>query len=141
VCAYGNKLRLWDLRNNSNKLSPLTVHEGKVFCCIFSPDGTKIVSGSSDNTLKIWDFYTGKELDTLTGHEGSVLSCTFLPNSDRLISGSNDCLLKIWDIKGRKELCKYWAGFPIHSVSYSPSAKLIAAGDSTGTVHILQEIS
>jgi len=43
-----------------------------VLTVAITPDGTKVVSGSFDETLKIWDLATGKELATLTGHTDGV---------------------------------------------------------------------
>ena len=56
-----------------------------------------IVSGSSDNTLKIWDADTGKEKYTLSGHSGGVGSCAFSPDGTTVLSGSGDTTLKLWD--------------------------------------------
>ena len=45
------------------------------------PDGRRVVSGSGDNTLKVWDVETGKCLATLKGHSGPVrcgVRCTFV---------------------------------------------------------------
>ncbi|MFW5766414.1 MAG: WD40 repeat domain-containing protein, partial [Coleofasciculus sp.] len=38
----------------------------------FSPDGKALVSGSLDNTIKLWDVQTGKEITTLNGHDFPV---------------------------------------------------------------------
>ena len=46
----------------------------------FSPDGRRIVSGSSDGTGKVWDATTGQETLTLKGHKGWVSSVAFSPN-------------------------------------------------------------
>ena len=54
----------------------------------FSPDGKRIVSGSRDNTVKVWDADSGKELLTLKGHTGGVTSVAFSPDGKRLVSGS-----------------------------------------------------
>jgi WD40 repeat protein len=56
----------------------------------------RIVSGSSDNTVKIWNTSTGACLQTLTGHSSYVKSVAVLGN-DRIVSGSYDKTVKIWN--------------------------------------------
>ena len=75
-----------------------TGHSGGVFSVSFSPDGKRIVSGSGDQTLKVWDAQTGQETLTLKGHSGSVRSVSFSPDGKRIVSGSKDNTLKVWDI-------------------------------------------
>ena len=53
-------------------------------------------SGSSDNTIRIWDLNTGQSTKTLTGHTGSVDSLVKL-NESTLASGSSDNTIRIWD--------------------------------------------
>jgi len=64
----------------------------------FSLDGKRIVSGSFDNTLKVWDAQTGQETLTLKGHSSYVNSVSFSPDGKRIVSGSTDNTLKVWDI-------------------------------------------
>jgi WD40 repeat protein len=56
------------------------------------------LSGSRDNTLKLWDVATGKELRTLTGHTDEVASVVFSPDGRTALSGSRDMTLKLWDL-------------------------------------------
>src|SRR6476646_10148742 len=51
-------------------------HGGGIFSVAFSPDGRRIASASRDNTVKLWDAVTGKELRTLKGHTNQVLRVT-----------------------------------------------------------------
>jgi WD40 repeat protein len=67
-----------------------------VFSVAWSPDGTRIVSGSDDDTLRIWDASTGKSLRTLTGHGSAVGSVAWSPDGRRIVSGSWDDTLRIW---------------------------------------------
>eukprot|EP01045_Picozoa_sp_COSAG04_P060876 COSAG04_NODE_30960_length_259_cov_0.987500_1_plen_51_part_01 len=46
----------------------------------FSPDGTKVVSGSFDQTVRIWDAVTGECEQTLEGHSSAVYSASFSPD-------------------------------------------------------------
>ena len=78
----------------------LTGHEGDVLSVAL--DGQRIVSGSSDNTIKVWDLETGALLHTLTGHEGSVLSVAL--DGQRIVSGSQDNTVKVWDLETGAEL-------------------------------------
>ncbi|CAG9826473.1 unnamed protein product [Diabrotica balteata] len=69
-------------------------HDDHVITCLqFS--GNRIVSGSDDNTLKVWSATTGKCLRTLVGHTGGVWSSQM--SGSTIISGSTDRTLKVWD--------------------------------------------
>ena len=48
---------------------------GSVQSVAFSPDGTRIVSGGSDGTVRLWDVERGSEIAALQGHEGWVRGC------------------------------------------------------------------
>jgi WD40 repeat protein len=73
----------------------------------FSPDGTRIVSGSRDGTLKVWDAENGHNTLTLKGHMGPVAGVAFGPDG-RVVSacgdpdgvrygrGGGDKTLKVW---------------------------------------------
>jgi WD40 repeat protein/serine/threonine protein kinase len=90
---YGHVHRLC----NSSLLT-IQGHTGVVGSASFSPDGTRIVTGSFDNTAKIWDAQTGKELLGLTGHTFGVKSASFSPDGTRIVTGSFDNTAKIWEV-------------------------------------------
>ena len=64
----------------------------------FSPDGTKVASGSDDNTVKLWDVTSGECLNTLEGHFNHVISVSFSPDGTKVASGSRDRTVKLWDV-------------------------------------------
>ena len=53
-----------------------------------SPDGRRIVSGSFDQTVVVWDLETGKPIHRLTGHQDWVNSVAVSPDGRRIVSGS-----------------------------------------------------
>ncbi|MCH8342580.1 MAG: PD40 domain-containing protein [Planctomycetes bacterium] len=62
----------------------------------FSPDGTRIVTASWDNTARVWDAATGEQLLVLRGHEFIVYSASFSPDGKRIVTG-HDSTIRIWD--------------------------------------------
>ncbi|MBI1917618.1 MAG: hypothetical protein HYS12_23230 [Planctomycetes bacterium] len=60
-------------------------------------EGERIVSGSKDQTVKVWDAHTGQQTLTLKGHTGPVTSVCFSPDGKRIVSGSYDKTVKVWD--------------------------------------------
>src|SRR5579872_6871554 len=58
---------------------------------------TKIVSGSGDDTIKIWDAASGHNLRTLNGHVDFVYSVAVFNDNSKIVSGSEDHTIKIWD--------------------------------------------
>ncbi|KAG0221636.1 hypothetical protein BGX31_009658, partial [Mortierella sp. GBA43] len=73
-------------------------HTEGIYCIQF--DDTKIVSGSRDNTIKIWDPSSGRCLRTYTGHNASVLCLQY--DESRIVSGSSDTTIIVWDLENGK---------------------------------------
>ncbi len=57
-----------------------------------------IVSGSEDNTIKVWDLKLGHLIHTFTGHKGSVESVAICEKSKCIVSGSCDMTIKVWNL-------------------------------------------
>ena len=87
----------------------------------FSPDGKRIVTGSQDRTVKVWDAATGQELLSLKGHTSCVTSVAFSPDGKRIVSGSQDKTVKVWDAATGQEILslKGHTG-QVTSVAFSP---------------------
>src|SRR6185436_9481693 len=77
---------------------------GSVESVVFSPDGTRIASGSSDHTVRIWNAATGQLLRTMFGHEEVVEHVAFSPDGNRIASGSWDDTVRVWDAHSGKSL-------------------------------------
>jgi WD40 repeat protein len=91
---------LIDIHDKPDILKTLNGHHGSVLSVAIS--GDKIVSGSTDKTIKIWSLKTGKLLKTLNGHYSSVFSVAI--SGDKIVSGSYDDAIKIWSLKTGKLL-------------------------------------
>ena len=87
------------------------------------------MSGSYDNTLKLWEVATGKEIRTFTGHTGQVKSVDFFPDGRYALSGSYDNTLKLWDVSTGKEIRTFighrkW----VYSLPFSPDGRYALSG-------------
>jgi WD40 repeat protein len=79
-------------------MRPLEGHTGGVNSVAYSPNGQRIISGSDDSTIRIWDAETGTAIgEPLWATLPSVLSIAYSPNGRRIISGSSDKTIRIWD--------------------------------------------
>jgi WD40 repeat protein len=135
----GNKLgrtaQVWDARTGA-QLFELKGHSNIVYSVAFSPDGTRIATGSNDHSAKVWDAQTGKPLLDLKGHAGHIKSLAFSPDGMRLVTGSWDQTAKVWDAHtGAHLLDLKGHDGDIYSVAFSPDGArvLTGAGDYTAT--------
>ena len=102
----------------------------------------RIVSTSSDKTIKIWDALTGQLVNTLTGHHRSVMSVAFSSDNSKIVSGSSDETVKIWDALSGK-LINTLTGHHdwVRSVAFSPDNSKIVSGSDDKTVKIWDALS
>jgi WD40 repeat protein len=61
-----------------------------------SPVGERIVTGSGDGTVRVWDARSGAELAVLRGHEGWVTSVAISPDGERIVSTSGGETVRVW---------------------------------------------
>jgi WD40 repeat protein len=89
---------LWG-KCRGDQLQTLAGHSNYVNCIAYSPDGTMLVSGSSDNTVKLWNASTGELLATCAGHSNAVMSVAFSPDGKYFASGGADRVVRLWDAR------------------------------------------
>jgi WD40 repeat protein len=112
-------------------------HTSGVSSVALSSDGSRIVSGSDDRTVRIWDAASGTVQHTLEGHTYRVTSVAFSSDGLRIVSGSADETVRIWDaasgtvqhtMKGHTE--------EVTSVAFSSDGLRIVSGSDDRTVRI-----
>ncbi|KIK23227.1 hypothetical protein PISMIDRAFT_63421, partial [Pisolithus microcarpus 441] len=114
-------------------------HSSEVNSVAFSPDGKRIVSGSHDKTVRIWDFERGVQIGSpLQGHTGWVQSVGFSPDGKEIVSGSHDTTVRIWDAERGVQIGGSLEGHTgvVWSVSFSPNGKRIVSASEDTTVRI-----
>ncbi|XP_014557368.1 hypothetical protein COCVIDRAFT_25929 [Bipolaris victoriae FI3] len=118
-------------------LQTLEGHSHRVRSVAFSHDSARLASGSSDNTIKIWDASSGECLSTFKGDIDLVFSVAFSHDSMRLASGSSDNTVKIWDAtNGECLLTLEGHSYRVGSVAFSHDSMRLASGSSDNTVKI-----
>jgi WD40 repeat protein len=112
-------------------------HTNAVYSVAFSPNGQRVVSGSRDNTLRLWDVNGTPIGQPFQGHTDAVLSVAFSPDGQRIVSGSWDNILRLWDVNGTA------IGQPFQGhtdavllVAFSPDGQHIVSGSQDKTLRL-----
>ena len=75
----------------------LSGHSDLVLQICFTPDGSRLVAGSLDQTLSVWDLATRERTHTLRGHDGPVTGVFCSPDGRSAFSASSDGTVALWD--------------------------------------------
>ncbi len=81
-----------------------TGHTDRLTSVVYSPDGTKAVSGARDNTAIVWDVATGAIIHRLEGHTDWVWDVAISPDGATIITASADGTLIVWDAVSGAEI-------------------------------------
>jgi WD40 repeat protein len=133
--SYDYTTRIWEVSSKKMVLGPL-LHSHEVMSVAWEPNGQRVATGSIDETVKIWDATTGRELVTLRGYFRAVTSLSWGPDG-RLASGSDDGSVKVWNaIRDQESSILPGHAGRAHAVSWSPDGKRLASGGDDGKVRI-----
>jgi WD40 repeat protein len=115
------------------------LHKNYVTSLAFSPDAKRVVSGSWDMTIRIWNADTGQILfGPLKGHVGGVNCVAFAPDGGHIVSGSDDRTVRIWDAETEKIISTSLTGHAdqVTTVAFSPDGMRVASGSDDRMVRI-----
>ena len=102
-----------------------------------SSNGTRIVSGSNDTSVRVWDASTGVEQKELKGHTARVNLVAFSSDGTRIVSGSHDKSVLVWDALTGMKL-KELKGHThyVNSVAFSSDGTQIVSGSWDKSVRV-----
>ncbi len=127
-------LPLMNQSQNWQCVKTLIGHTWSVYCIAITPDGKKVVSGSDDETIKIWNLETGELDKTLIGHSQEVRTIAISPDGQMIVSGSYDGTVRSWNIETGEETSiieKYSSG--VQFVAIHPDGNMIASTGASKT--------
>jgi WD40 repeat protein/transcriptional regulator with XRE-family HTH domain len=118
-------------------LPPDTLSIFKVHDVAFSPDGTRLATVGPNDTAKIWDAASGKELLTLTGHKDAILALAYSLDGTRIATASFDTTTKVWDARTGAELLTLSANTARNTdAAFSPDGMRLAVVSDDGTAKV-----
>lgn len=119
-------------------LGRLRGHEAAVQTSLILPDGHRILTGSYDATIRMWDLASQRELRRLEGHADRILSLAVTPDSRHAVSTSDDNTLRVWKLDTRECLAVFSGEGVMTACAISADARLIAAGEVSGNLHLFR---
>jgi len=126
-----------EIRAAESQRGVLSGHRERLSSAAYSPDGTRIVTASSDKTARIWDAHTGMELAVLSGHRERLSSAAYSPDGTRIVTASIDKTARIWDAHSGVELAVLSGhGDFVQSAAYSPDGSRIVTASTDKTARI-----
>jgi WD40 repeat protein len=116
-------------------------HTSSVNSAVFSPDGIYALTASWDNTARIYEVSTGKEVHVLLGHKNYVTSAGFSPDGKYALTASWDNA-RIYDVLSGKELQVLTGHIDgLHTAVYSPDGKYVLTASRDKTARIFDALS
>jgi WD40 repeat protein len=112
-------------------------HMDEVTSVAFSPTSPRVLSGSKDRTIRLWDLETAQELACLHGHTDWVHSVAFSPDGRRILSGSSDNTVRLWDVDSGRNLYSFEGHEgTVWSVAFSPDGRYALSGSEDKTMRL-----
>jgi|GEM_PF-1844401 len=114
-----------------------TEHKDMVETVAVTPDGKYVVSGSRDNTVRLWELATGQEVRRFMGHADWVSSLAVTPDGKYVVSGSKDKTARVWDLATGQEVRRFtghnnW----VSSLAVTRDGRHVVSGSVDNTVRL-----
>ncbi len=123
-------------------LRTLEGHSARVSSVSVTPDGQTAVSGSHDETVRVWDLTSGKVRHTMAGHTDVVNCVSVTPDGQTAVSGSWDGTVRVWELaRGQCRHTLQGHRDRVNSVSLTPDGQIAVSGSDDYTVRVWDLVS
>jgi len=121
---------------------PSYSYPNRVWRIEITPDGSRAISASGDNMLRVWDLESGEAVHVLAGHTGPVMRLALCPAGRLAVSSSSDGTVRAWDMHIGRELYVLYCNrggdafsdlSKAPSIAISPDGQILVTGSSDGT--------
>jgi RNA polymerase sigma factor (sigma-70 family) len=122
----------WPLRATLN-------NPGGVLSVSFSPDGSKLVTSSSDGLVKVWDLAARQPEAIFEGHGGDAAEAVFTTDGKTLAVGTGDGFVQVFDLNSRQQRLAFRAHTRkegVASLALAPGGKTLATAGWDKTVKL-----
>jgi WD40 repeat protein/serine/threonine protein kinase len=130
------------LKFSRGEVRSVEAHSDRINSIKISRNGRYALSGSEDNTIKLWDLNSGRCVRELVGHRHSVLSVYLSRKGEYALSGSTDRTVRLWSVE-TLECLKTMRGHEgvVTSVALSMERDLIVSGSEDSTIRLWRKDS
>ncbi|KAI0564639.1 TFIID subunit TAF5 NTD2 [Gracilaria domingensis] len=146
-----NRAKLYDVVTTQSSCDELAIlcytftntHEDGLNCSASSEDGSLVVAGFGDSSLRIWDAKNvesgggGHGTNRLIGHSGPVYTVDWTKCGRFVLSGSEDGSLRLWSADYRTDIfCYKGHNYPVWSAAFSPLDHYFVSGGHDRTARV-----
>jgi WD40 repeat protein len=143
-------IQLWNAKTgNAVASKPFQGHTLIIHCASLSPNGKYIVTGSADDTIRLWKVETPSQPDEVAPRplmsnshtvQGSIIDTgtSFSPDGNYIACGLHDHTIRLWDVKTGEAALEPFVGHRANviSVLFSPDGKYIASNSKDNTIRL-----
>src|SRR5262245_8199247 len=137
LASVGREFKVWDLHGSLEQ--PLFDKKVRNTAVVFSPDGKRIATATSNGLLQLWDAQTCEWLIEQQDQLQRMHALVYTPDSKRLVTASEDGLVQVRDAtSGETLLTLRESKVAVLALAFSPDGARLATGARDGTVRIYE---
>jgi len=131
------ELALHRLVHNETQDRVLRGHGAGLSSAAFSVDGLRVVTASHDNTARVWDVDSARQIAVLAGHTAAVNQAAFSPDGAYVVTASIDGTARVWRADSGEEIAAFEGHEgDVNSAVFSPDGTLILTASTDKTVRL-----
>lgn len=128
-------LQVFDIQTGQPAdIPPLGGHGDAVLSVVFSHDGNRLLTGSYDNTARLWDLESG-ESTVFRGHDWWVWSARFSPDEQNILTTSQDGSALVWSVETAQPQTPFLEhGGPVFGGAFAPDGTSVVTAGYDGRI-------
>jgi WD40 repeat protein len=135
-CTETGKLIVRNLSSDKRFICIERAHDDKIHCLAANQEFTRIVTGSDDASVKLWNPETGECLAELPAFNSKVRCVAFSPDGKRFAAGSLDGEIKVWDVSSNEIVYREKRHFGEVRTLHFPDNNTLTSGGSDSFIYV-----